>query len=238
MNPTWRPRERVRGSGPSRQFLPPFQPLLQIPEEVISDLLSFYKSNADENDLLESEHYQISDHCPLKMKVPRDFQHLILTRALDGDPRSELNYAVWREDTEGRLFRNWFQEFFPGAFRVRISVLQPGTEFGWHIDANTSVGCRCSASLNQADAKFEVKARGRVYDVPLERGVVTFTNTGWQHRVYNPGATPRINLVFGSKYEDLARYLPASPVSLYQTDEKTQAQLGANTGSAEIAATV
>lgn len=210
-----RPRERVWGSGPDRKFLPPFQEICRVPEEVIQDLLSYYLNHFNLNDLEDSTNYGISDVCSLKQVIPSKFQHLLLTLPGDKNPYREENYTEWRPDTKDTRFYKWFQNHFPEAFRVRISVLQPHTEFSWHIDTNTSVACRCSASLNQVDSKFEIRARGKVYSNALKRGRLTFTNTGWSHRVYNPTNEARINLVFSIKFDGLKNYMTPSPKSLY-----------------------
>jgi hypothetical protein len=219
-NTTGTARSRVIGIGPDRRFLPPFKDLFSMPEEVIEDLLSYFADFCELNHLGDKEKYDISNHCPLLSKIPVGFQHLLLTECAHLDPKEEKNYTYWRPDTKDRIFRKWFSQEFPLAFRVRISILKPNTEFSWHIDTNTSVACRCSVALNTSESYFEVKARSQIYSKELQKGVISFTNTGWPHRVYNNSNTPRINVVFGIPFKGLEKYITPSSKTLYQQSIK------------------
>jgi hypothetical protein len=206
-NTTSRSRERVRGPGPDRKHLPPFHELTQIPTHLINELNHFACENSYINDLEQPDNYLVSTHCPLRMATPERFQHILLTRCGAGlDPKNEQNYTSWTDAAKKTLFYSWFIQHFPNSFRVRLSILSPKTEFSWHIDTNTSVACRCSVSLNEHQSFFEIKDRNGVHSVPLQIGQIYFTNTGWPHRVYNAGSTPRLNLVFGIKYEFISNY--------------------------------
>jgi hypothetical protein len=206
-NTTSPARERVRGDGPDRKDLPAFRELTQLPSHLIAELTQFALENRNINDLDAPDNYQVSSHCPLRKATPAGFQHILLTHCpAGGDPKNEQNYTQWTDLAQNTEFYPWFKEHFPGAFRVRLSVLMPETEFSWHIDTNTSVACRCSVSLNEHHSAFEIKDRQGVHSVPLKLGTVYFTNTGWPHRVYNMGDQPRLNLVFGIKYDNISSY--------------------------------
>lgn len=207
VNTTSRPRARVAGRGPDRKQLPLFKKLTELPEEHVVLLQKHFARFSHTNDLSSSENYQVSDHCPLKLAIPEGFQHLLLTHCPKGlDPRNEQNFTEWTPEARSTGFFHWFQNYFPRAFRIRLSWLASGTEFGWHIDTNTSVACRCSIPLSDANAVFEIRDKKRVAQVPMQRGDVFFTNTGWSHRVYNNDQEGRLNLVFGVYFEDIKRY--------------------------------
>jgi len=201
-NSTSSARSRVRGPGPSRQFLPAYAKVAELPDEVLTELIDTLNNHFKKNDLAIEGAYPISDHCPLKLAIPKNFQHLLLTGVImGGDEKNEKDYLAWNPHLGVEKTKRWMEENFPGAFRVRLSVLPPASEFSWHIDTNTSVACRCSTSLNQAKAAFEIKVREKIHTVPMNPGDVMFTNSGWPHRVYNYGDNPRINLVFGVEYD-------------------------------------
>ena len=150
-NTTSRARDRVKGSGPDRKLLPAFKLLCTIPQEYIMELVTFFAENKAINDLRQPEKYGVSQHCPLRFATPEGFHHLLLTHCIEGeDDRLESNYRQWTDQAKALKFSKWFSEKFPNAFRVRLSSLKAHTEFGWHIDTNTSVACRCSASINSA----------------------------------------------------------------------------------------
>lgn len=204
---TNRMRERVVGDGPDRTQLPPFKKLCSIPDEYIYELREFFFTKRDQNDLDAPERYSISEHCPLKFAIPDNFHHVLLTSCSPGqNGRSEQNYKQWTAEAKKLKFYKWFNDHFPNAFRVRLSSLAPNEELSWHIDTNTSVACRCSVALDNDKAVFEIKVKGTVYRVPFQLSEVFFTNTGYPHRVFNPTSTPRLNLVFGIKFDDIRRW--------------------------------
>lgn len=211
-NTTGPARKRVRGSGPDRKELPAYQYLTTLPESTVLELKELFVDLEKKNDLRESDSYQISEHCPLMSTLPEGFQHILLTSCAPGkDVKSEESYTEWLPQLKTTSFLPWFNEQFPGAFRVRLSLLKPGTEFSWHIDTNTSVACRCSVALNPSGAKFEIKYKQSIQSVTFAgNGDVFFTNTGWPHRVYNSGEKDRLNLVFGIKYENLKHLMEKS----------------------------
>lgn len=202
-----RARERVLGHGPDRKLLPAFKYICDLPEEFILELNNFFEINKFKNDLEIAENYQISDHCPLKYALPEGFHHILLTRCEDNfDPRDEHSYTRWTNEALQMKFTSWFQAYFPGAFRVRLSLLPIGEELSWHIDTNTSVACRCSIALDDAKASFEIKIKSNVNTVPLSRGSCYFTNTGYPHRVYNNSFSNRLNLVFGIDFKNIKKW--------------------------------
>lgn len=207
-NTTSSARARARGPGPDRSKLPLFKKINNIPTDIIKELNLFFENNRHINDLKETKDYKISNHCPLNSLVPEGFQHVLITKCRDGaDFRIEKNYTLWSDEVKKLNFYHWFTSCFPNAFRVRLSLLEPGTEFSWHIDTNTSVACRCSASLNISEAKFEIRNKKEIQSVPFEKpGDLFFTNTGWSHRVYNPGQQARLNLVFGIEFSEIERW--------------------------------
>ena len=206
-NTTSSARDRVVGTGPDRKLLPASKKLLDIPDDIVVELNQFFESHRAINDLSVPSKYGVSTHCPLRHALPNGFQHILLTRLKSaGDARNEQDYTEVTKEALSLRFISWLEQYFPNAFRVRLSLLKSGTEFGWHIDTNTSVACRCSVTLNQNSAKFEVKMRNQIYQVPMQVGEVHFTNTGWPHRVYNEGDMDRLNLVFGVPFSDIESF--------------------------------
>jgi hypothetical protein len=200
-------KDRVKGSGPDRKQLEAYKLLTSMPEEVITELIDYFNVHKDQNDLRSPRDYPISHLCPLKEALPDGFRHRLLTHCAEGAPNNlEWSYTAWTKSAKDLIFYQWFQEAFPGAFRVRLSLLAPKTEFSWHIDTNTSVACRCSANLTGEGAIFEIKKAGKIQRVPMKAGEVFFTNTGWPHRVINPTDRPRLNLVFGTFFENIEHF--------------------------------
>ena len=206
-NSTSSARARVLGDGPNRSQLPLYYELCEFPLDAAKELLEYAAKQNAKNDLFSLDRQKIAYHCPLQQRTPEGYQHLLLT-VCDANSNSldEKNYTVWTEEAKELRVYHWFQKFFPSAFRVRMAVLPPKSEFSWHIDTNTSVACRCSVSLHQHDSRFEIKKREVTTQVPLDPGKVFFTNTAYSHRVYNMDEKPRINLVFGIRYEGLEAY--------------------------------
>lgn len=210
-NTTSSAKSRVRGDGPDRKVLPPYKHLIDLPPDLTQELLAYFGQHQQQNDLFDQKAYPIADHCPLKQALPEGFQHLLLTTCPEGrDERLEWSYTQWTASAKKLKFYKWFMQAFPHAFRVRLSALAPGTEFGWHIDTNTSVACRCSANLSGEGAAFEVKQRNSIHSIPMQAGQVHFTNTGWPHRVYNFQQSPRLNLVFGIKFDGISHHFVKS----------------------------
>lgn len=205
---TGRKRDRVRGPGPDRTELPLFHKVGALPPSLIDSCFELLMSQTA-NDLQNPETYKIKDYCAHLMEMlPPGFTHLLLQEASAETDAIEAKYRLWKPFLDGHPLRAWLEENFPGLYRARLSVLRPGTTFDWHIDANTSVGCRCSIVLNNEDAIFEIKRRGQVERMRARIGDVIFTNTGWPHRVTNPTSKDRTNLVFGVDYSTLAHVLP------------------------------
>lgn len=204
-----RKRDRVRGPGPNRKDLPNFKILTKMPQEVIEDLLNLYNDYSGVN-FLHSDEYEIKNCCNLQYAISKDFQHILLQ---DFDPDSdektfmEMRYLKWNEYiSKYPRAKEWIDSAFPNAFRTRISVLKPGDSFGWHIDTNTSVACRVTCVLNNADSTFEVDRKGVIERMEAEVGDCVFTNIGYPHRVHNETEDYRINLLFAIEYKDIAQY--------------------------------
>ena len=211
-NTTTRIRNRVLGTGPVRTLLPASRFLIDIPSHFIYELNQFFKETSI-NNLKIFKNYKVSQYCPLLYALPDGFQHILLSHLKPGgDERNEQDYTVVAELAQKLKFMSWLKEKFPNAFRVRLSLLKAGSELSWHIDTNTSVACRCSATLNENIARFEIKwgRRPCPHVVPMQLGQIHFTNTGWPHRVFNKGCTDRLNLVFGVPFVDIEHFFEKS----------------------------
>ena len=215
-NTTSNARSRVIGSGPDRKLLPPFLDLGGLSRQDLEVLNSVCDELAHINDLKVVSNYEISQHCPLRFLVPKEFKHILLTVSEPNeDPKFETSYTSWRDFKEASIVKSIIGKISKRAFRVRFSILEPGDEFSWHIDTNTSVACRFIIILNDHDSFFEIDTRGEIHSVPLEVGHIYFVNTGWKHRVFNNGKSPRKALLFGSRFEDINLEINPSEKSLY-----------------------
>jgi len=201
-----RPRDRVIGPGPSRENMPTFKTLIELPQIIMHDLLSIYSEHRHVN-YLNSKDYEIKDNCELAGKVPAKFQHILLQdKNSNLDERfDELKYTAWTEYCTPKV-KNWLNQAFPNCYRARISILHPGELFDWHIDTNTSVACRVSCALNNDASTFEINRKGNIESRDFPVGELVFTNTGYPHRVFNNSTKQRINLLFGIDYKDIECY--------------------------------
>lgn len=204
-----RQRDRVTGNGPDRKELPNFKTIAKMPQEVIDELLQSYEDNPNNNDVFRTE-YVVRNICAMTEHPPKAFFSMFyqeLDPSTDDTSFIETRYKLWNDvlGPESATVK-WMNETFPNAFRSRLSVLQPGTGFDWHIDTNTSVACRVTCVLRNPDSKFEINRRGEIETMQAEVGDCIFTNTGWTHRVYNDTNESRINFLFSIEYKDIEKY--------------------------------
>ncbi len=201
-------RARVRGEGGKRRHeLPSFQLLGHLPPSAIAEAQQYFLAFSG-NDL-GGDTYKISAACSLLPKTHQQYrQKLLQLCETNQDPLVEKNYTQWIHDLPAQsVLKSWFEKNFPQSYRARLSSLPSQASLDWHIDADTSVSCRISIACSPSESLFEINRRGVVESKKFQPGEVWFTNTGWLHRVINPGPEPRLNLIFGIHYNQIAHLL-------------------------------
>lgn len=82
---------------------------------------------------------------------------------------------------------------------VKIAVLQPNEEVGWHIDESTR---ERFIVLVSGEHEVQVNRHGKIHSLIPKVGELWFLNISWEHRVINLSDTePRIALICCFGYE-------------------------------------
>lgn len=205
-------RNRVKGkNGPTRKEMKAYGIVdSNIPEKVIQAILSI-ANNYTGNDL-GGDNYQISQHCDIKTTFTSSstYSQILLQQLpchLSSNKYSQIdekNYLEWREDIKDiAIIKTYLNEKFKKPYRTRISVMEGGNELNYHIDTDTSVLCRIQIPVKISNSKFQWKIKEKEISLSMKRGNAYFINTGWLHRVINPGKSNRIVLIFGIDYYNI-----------------------------------
>jgi hypothetical protein len=203
-------RSRVSGNnGPKRNQMTEFGVIdNQVPQAVIDEILHI--ANTYQGDDLRGDNYQISQHCNVNEAFTASTSYKqILLQELTGDESGvldeidETNYVRWRDDLQVSAIQEYLTATFKSPYRARISVMHGGNELNYHIDTDTSVLCRAQIPAQTAGSIFQWKTKTGEVDLEMQLGNVYFVNTGWLHRVVNPGDNTRIVLIFGVDYHNI-----------------------------------
>lgn len=203
-------RTRVHGEGPRRNELVIFKKLGDISEEAIAEMNNILNGSPKRNDLGEYL-YAISGttnfHEALGVPPSDKYRQILLQR----DPNSTefidkvdeyvyTDWATWEFNLEHTI--ESMAKFFHRHYRFRAVEMMGSEEIGWHIDTDTSVGCRGQVCLNDNDSIMEFKDRNGVHQLNMKRGEVWFINTGWPHRVLS-GKDTRRNAILTCHFDDI-----------------------------------
>jgi hypothetical protein len=201
-------RERVAGSGPSRDLLPNYYKVGLISDELSRSLIELYENHQDVNDIYGKD-YSVSKHCDLASMLPKQHSNILLQKPKMGsDGMNEKDYNEFSDLAGINQVRDFLESEFPGCYRARIACLAPFSKIDWHIDMNTKVSCRFHILLENSNFIFEVDRRGVLERLPLVEKDIFFTNTAFKHRVENPTSKRRLSLIFDIEYESLTKNLP------------------------------
>jgi hypothetical protein len=203
-------RTRVHGTGPRRNKLVLFKKLGDVSEETISELNDILDTHAQRNDLGDYL-YAISKttnfHEALGVPSLDKYRQILLQR----DPNSTefidkvdesvyTDWATWEFELKSTMAD--MERFYDKHYRFRAVEMSGSEEIGWHIDTDTSVGCRGQVCLNDNDSVMEFKDRSGVHSLHMKRGEVWFINTGWPHRVLS-GEKTRRNAILTCDFHDM-----------------------------------
>lgn len=201
-------RDRVRGSGADRSLLPNYQKMGIVESAILAELVQFCHNHFNTNDIY-TKHYPIAqvEHCPMLSRMSPRYQDICLQLLADGHPSDEKNYTLWSQRIQScPLFYQYIIAHFPKVYRTRINALPPGESLDWHIDTNTSYGCRLYLPLTHDiddECEFLVRRKKIVTRLKMKRGGVYFINTGYLHKVTNFTKTKRFSLVMGIESGEL-----------------------------------
>lgn len=202
-------RTRVHGTGPRRNELVIFKKLGDISEEAIQEMNKILDDHAKRNDLGEYL-YNISNttnfHEALGVPSLDKYRQILLQR----DPNSTefidkvdeyvyTDWATWEFDLEHTM--KDMAKFWHKHYRFRVVEMVGKEEIGWHIDTDTSVGCRGQVCLNDNDSVMFFKDRNGTHELYMKRGEVWFINTGWPHMVLS-GQKTRRNAILTCHFDD------------------------------------
>ena len=206
-------RQNVRGNnGPDRRELPNYK---------LFGALSFTDSTLmlgavqtilaevgeDYNDI-NNEAYQIAQDCPLKTYFPSTYRQVLIQTPITDGIAEEDYRCIPAFDGKSRITIYHVLKSFGlnDFYRARLAILPPGGVLDWHIDTNTSVSCRIQIPII-GDCLWEIKRKKEVEARVLVPFQVSFTNTGYAHRVRNPHPTEdRVCLIIGSHYDVIKKW--------------------------------
>jgi hypothetical protein len=198
-------RSRVHGDGPSRRELKVFEKIGTLPDSIVRDLIELTESYQG-NDL-GGDNYEISKHCNFKQTfnaIDQKYRQILLQSK---NPNSnthtdEYAYSDWAEYTPSSLVK-FINDEIGNVYRFRLSVMAPGHELNWHIDADPSVICRAQICLSESDSCLEFKTKNDEFSLKMNVGDIYFINTGWSHRVVNKSENIRKVGIFGFKFSEI-----------------------------------
>ena len=201
-------RNRIRGKGPDRRFLPNFCCISCIDSKIINETLEIVDNWRGINDNYTDD-FRVSKFCDLGKNLPTNHITLLLQKPFkESNGMSEKDYVIYDKLTESSFLKQFLKEKFPQHYRARIGILPPKSEIDWHIDTNTSVSCRFHILITNPKAIFEINRKGCIEGLSFQTGFIYFTNTAYPHRVYNPTNKERISLLFDIEYDNVKNLLP------------------------------
>lgn len=198
-------RHRVKGSDPSRRELKAFEKIGTLPQGLVDQLIRL-SEDYKQNDL-GGDTYDISKHCNFEQTfnaTSQNYRQIILQTKQPGDQSqtNEYSYTQWVDHAPPGLIE-YVNSAFGKVYRFRLSVMAPGHELNWHIDADPSVICRAQICLNQTDSVLEFRTKTSIQTLRMNVGDIYFINTGWSHRVVNTADSTRRVSIFGFKFSEM-----------------------------------
>jgi len=206
-------RQNVRGNnGPDRKELPNFKLLgalsftdsalvLGAAQHILAEV------GEDYNDI-NNETYRVAQDCPLKTYFPPTYRQVLIQTPITDGVAEEDYRCIPALDGKSRITIYHVLKIFGlnDFYRARLAILPPGGVLDWHIDTNTSVSCRVQIPI-MGDCIWEIRRKKEVEARVLTPFQVSFTNTGYAHRVSNPHPTEdRVCLTIGCHYDAIKKW--------------------------------
>ena len=170
---------------------PPFELKGTLPEELVEDLLCFWRANSAKNILSDMMDQRTSLGLPLENAayLSQDYSQIALQELSEGeDPGCPENYNIPVDEALVKAI----EKTAGPICKARLSGLMPGGQISEHIDDPTQTR---SLALIEGDHEFWVRS-GEGYDrVPMGVGELWFVNTAWTHKVVNRFSALRVALM-------------------------------------------
>ena len=205
-------KNRVRGKGKDRSYLPTYLKLFSFDDNTLKACFECIEKYGDRNDLYNyNKTYPIANPSgvPIVTQINKNIQVIALQNYDEiGVPYLDSSYKKWICCSQVEIISKFLKQKFKNIWRCRITGIPSSDGLPWHIDTNTSVACRVYIPLSSnIDEKnlFEIKRRQMTYQLKMKIGEGYFVNTAFKHRVLNNTRDKRYSLIFNTTSEDIER---------------------------------